>query len=100
MTEFIAKEWMDPDGVIVASGERLARHVLPVLRRGESVLVRTDGLEGLSSSYFNIFLIIIRDELGPASLARVSFQFSSTIHRAMLDRSLAAVTNAAVRTST
>jgi hypothetical protein len=97
MAEFIAKEWMDPDGVIVSSGERLALAILPALHRGESVVVHTEGLEGLSSSYFNIVLNIIRDELGPASLSRVAFECASPIHRAMLERSIFAAMNPQLR---
>jgi hypothetical protein len=84
---------MDPDGVIVASGERLARQVMPALRRGDSILIRTEGLEGISSSYFNIFLTLIRDELGLAALSKVAFECGSPIHRAILERSLLALTN-------
>jgi hypothetical protein len=97
MIEFNAEDWLDPDGIIVASGERLARKVLPDLQRGEEVLVRASGLEGLSSSYFNILLVIIRDEIGPAGLNRISFEFSSPIHRAIFERSLSAVMAPAVR---
>ena len=88
---------MDPDGVIVASGERLARQVLAALCRSESILIRTEGLEGISSSYFNIFFNLIRDELGPDSLDRVTFECASPIHRAILERSLSAAKNAVIR---
>jgi hypothetical protein len=93
MAEFRAKEWLDPDGVIVASGERLARQVLPALRRGEQVIVRADGLAGLSSSYFNIFFNIIRDELGPDALSMVEFDCISPTLRTILERSLSASMN-------
>ena len=90
-TEFFAKDWMDPDGVIVASGERLARQIIPSLRQGKSVLIHTQGIGGVSSSYFNIILQMVRDEAGEGALGRLHFQWSSPIQKGMSERSLEAL---------
>ncbi len=90
-TVLLAKNLLDPEGVIVASGERLAREVVPLLQDGQSVTIDTLGLGGPSSSYFNIFLKMIVDEVGADALDRVHFTFRSSILRSLYERSLAAV---------
>ncbi|MGB7157873.1 MAG: hypothetical protein WBD40_07390 [Tepidisphaeraceae bacterium] len=91
MVHFDAKNYVDPDGLIVRSGELLARGVLAALRHGDSVHVNLAGLCGISSSYFNMFLHTIRTELGAEALGRVQMEFVSPLQRQVYVRSLEAV---------
>jgi hypothetical protein len=96
MVELIARDYLDPNGRIDKSGEMLARRAIETLRSGEAVRIQLQGLPGMSSSYFNIFLLMIRDELGPEALERIRMDFISPLQKQIFDRSFDAV----VQTST
>jgi len=91
MTEIRAIDHLDPGGLIVRSGELLARPVVEALRSGGEVTVELRGLGGVSSSYFNIFLRTVRDALGPGALGRVHVRSASPVQMQVYDRSLSAL---------
>jgi len=91
MTEIRAIDFIDPDGLIVRSGELLARQVLGTLRHDESVRVQFRGLSGISSSYFNILLKRLIEDMGPDVLHRVQFEFVSPLQKQIFDRSREAI---------
>jgi hypothetical protein len=87
MKEIRAIDYIDPDGLIVRSGELLARQVLETLRHDESVRVQLRGLSGISSSYFNILLKRVIEDMGCDVLHRVQFDFASPLQKQIFDRS-------------
>ena len=90
MTQLNAHDFVDRDGLIVRSGELLARKVIELLREGEVVRVQLRGLNGISSSYFNVLLRMIRDDLGADALQRVTLLFVSPLQQQVYERSLQA----------
>lgn len=96
MIEIRAADHIDPNGLIVRSGELLARRVIESLRSGESVHIDLRGLSGISSSYFNILLRLIYDEAGAAAIDRVQLAFVSPLQKQVFDRSLEAIRQGSV----
>lgn len=96
MIEILARNHLDPNERIVRSGEMLAHQVIQALRTGQSVRVQLQGLPSISSSYFNIFLVMIRDELGAEALHRVHIDFISPLQKQIFDRSFDAVVHAPI----
>jgi hypothetical protein len=91
MVDLKAQEYVDPDGLIVKSGELLARQAIESLRQSDVVRIQLRGLTGISSSYFNIFLRLIREQLGAEALGRIEMLFVSPLQKQVYDRSLRAV---------
>ena len=94
MVEIRAADFIHPDGLIVASGEMLARKVIEVLRTGEKVLIQLRGLPGISSSYFNVLLLMVQAEVGPDALDRLQWDLVWPIQRQIYERSLEAARKA------
>lgn len=88
MTEIHARDYRDPDDVIVASGQLLAGRVIELLRKEPRVRVHLRNMPGLSSSYFNIFIKRIAEEVGPDAPDRVEFDFASPLQANVYARSL------------
>jgi hypothetical protein len=91
MTTVTAKEYLDPQGAIVASGERLAEAVLPVVKKGESVTIDFNGMPAISSSYFNIFFLkLLLFGVGREVIDRIEWKFVAPFYQRIYERSKAA----------
>lgn len=95
MKKIVAKDHLDSNGLIVESGRLLAQETIRELASCEPVRIDLHGMPGIASSYFNVFLSQLQDELGPPSLDLVSFDFVSPLQRQVFDRSRSAVLNEA-----
>jgi hypothetical protein len=96
MTTILARESQDPQGVIVASGTRLAEETIRVLEQSDRVTIDLHGMSAISSSYFNIFLVLLGEKLAMQALRQVDFIFASPIHRLLFERSLEAANHNAM----
>jgi|HubBroStandDraft_4_1064222.scaffolds.fasta_scaffold452093_2 hypothetical protein len=92
MTKIDAKDFIAPDGLIVGSGELLARRLVELLSSGHDLEVSMAGLRGVSSSYFNVVLHTLSEQFGPEIFSRrITFSFDSKPQREVFERSLASV---------
>ncbi len=96
MIEIRAADHVDPGGLIVRSGELLARKVIESLHGNAAVRVDLKGLPGISSSYFNILLRLVYDEAGSAAVDRVQMVFVSPLQKQIFERSLEAIRQSSV----
>lgn len=86
----------DMERSIVENAEILAAAILVELKADRSVIVSLAGLRGAPTSYFNLILRRLVDEVGEAAMrTRVAFEFDSPVQRLVYERSLAAITRAA-----
>jgi hypothetical protein len=93
MVEIYAKDYTDSDGLIVRSGELLAHKVIELLQTGQRVTIQLQGLTGISSSYFNIFLRLVCEKFGLDGLNSLQMKFVSRLQQQIYDRSFEAVVN-------
>ncbi len=82
-----AKDLLDPDGVIVSSGERLATAVVAALEHAQTVNIDLRGMPPISSTYFNVVLRTVRDQFGHQAVERVVVSTPSSIIQSVFDRS-------------
>lgn len=100
MRTIFARDFEDPDGVVVQSGRRLAEHAITLLNDiREPIAIDLTGASPISSSYFNIFLALIVERLGVEALRQVEFVFVSPIQRQVFERSREAIENDVARSS-
>ena len=94
-----AADHLDPDGSIVASGERLADVVADRIDAGGAsgvTSVSFDGMRGVPPTFFNVLLTRLADRCGLAAVSeRVAFRFTSAVQEQVYRRSLAAVARSA-----
>lgn len=93
MLDIYARDYIDPNGLIVQSGELLGRRTVDALKSGQTARIHLAGLSGISSSYFNIFLRTVCESLGPEALGRIDVVFVSTLQEQVYNRSFAAVSS-------
>jgi hypothetical protein len=87
-----ASNFVDPTASIVKSALSLAAAIVQQLAVGNDVIVDLAGLKGLSSSYFNPILQIVKQEFGIEAFGtRVRFSFDSSAQRLVFNRSFEAV---------
>ena len=79
---------MDSTGSIVATAGRLADELVRHLRDGHSVHISMSGMRGVASSYFNVILKRITEDLGIKALDRLHFQWDSAAQQVVYQRSL------------
>jgi STAS-like domain of unknown function (DUF4325) len=88
-----AKEFLDPQGLIVESASLLSKAVISHLAQGQDVTISLSQVRGISSSYFNIILGDVVAGFGADVIGRrVIFQFDSEPQRQVFQRSLDSLT--------
>jgi hypothetical protein len=86
-----AKEYIDPAGSIVASGELVGKAIVACLERGDEVVVNFREMKGLSSSYFNPIIQTLNKSHGLQTIGtQLKFDFNSPVQQIVFDRSLQA----------
>lgn len=94
----LASDFVDPAGSLVDSATRLSQAVVELLRAEPVVEIDLHGLRGLTSSFFNVLLVGVRDEHGEAALvSRLRFQFETKAQSLSYRSSLGAVTGTGSR---
>jgi hypothetical protein len=91
---FKATDYVRNDSPGLDAAERLALAIVEALRGASdcTVLVSLHGLRGISSSFFNLLLGTVLDELGADAIRRqVTFETETRVQSEMLDRSRSAV---------
>jgi len=97
MSKIIAKECLDPGGLIVESGLMLARTVTARLSASDAVEISMEGMRGLSSSYFNAFFSELVEKFDLTTIEnRVTFAFSTNAQESIYRRSLESFKKAVV----
>jgi hypothetical protein len=94
-----ASQFLDPRGSFVDSAQRLANHVVDLLKqkKEERVEISFAGLRGLPSSYFNVLLqSIIQAGFREMLDDSIKFQLESDAQRLVYGRSRNAVLGHAV----
>jgi hypothetical protein len=91
MTSYLATEHLDPEGRIVASGERLAAAVVSVLKGGDSLTIDFVGMPAISSAYFNVLLLRLLDlGVGREVIDRIEWKSLPPLYLPIYERSKAA----------
>jgi hypothetical protein len=90
-TALFAKDFLDPQGVVLRSADNVADAVIASLGENDRVSIAMNGMPAVSSSFFNVILRRVLDALGPAALDRLHMATPSAVLRQIFDRSLLAM---------
>lgn len=82
-----ATDFLRGDETIVVGAEKLADAVLCALNDGATVTISMEGARGVSSSFFNVILKRVADQIGPAAANSLCFVFDSEATRMVYERS-------------
>lgn len=91
MTTVLAKDHLDPQGVIVRSADLVANAIISKLKGDDLVELELNGLPGVSSSYYNLALRRIVAEVGVEGLDRIRVRFASKLQQTIFERSMIAI---------
>jgi STAS-like domain of unknown function (DUF4325) len=90
-----ASDYIDPSVSYVSNAIAFANVAIEAMSNSPQITVDFGGVRSVSSSFFNMLLSRIVEELGVDALrTRVSFRFSSTAQKVIFDRSFQAVLRA------
>lgn len=91
-----ACDHFDPALPAEESARRLADAAIGALEHNERLHIDFSGVPGVASSYYNIVLSRIATAMGSDALLKyLSYDFDTTTHRTLFERSLAAFRRAA-----
>lgn len=91
-TTIQATKYMKPGAAPVDCAAVLGADAARAVAAGSPTVISFAGIRGVSSSFFNAILVVLRDQVGIDAAKRlVSFQTDSNAQKFVLDRSINAV---------